>query len=139
MFWKKRQMAAAPVAVGQTVAAPAGVTPTVTKGEVPLQPKAEKLSGPKEIPDPVGRYLVVDKRRDPDWVWKLKVVVRQSPKGKKVFDVRVFDETQVRQEGVKIKDWTTLDEHPDLILYEGWFDKNSMRAQLEEKKTAQPE
>jgi hypothetical protein len=52
------------------------------------------------------------------------------------FDVRVFDEAQVAQKKVKVKDWTTFDEHPDLILYEGWFDKDSMRAELEEKKIA---
>jgi len=43
----------------------------------------------------------------------------------------------VVQKKVKIKDWTTFDEHPDLILYESWFDKESMRVELEEKKTAQ--
>jgi len=93
--------------------------------------KGEKLPGPKDIAELAGRYLVVEKKRDPDWVWKLKSVVRQRPEGKKKFDVRVFDEAQAAQKRVKVKDWTTLDEHPDLILYEGWFDKESMKAQLE--------
>jgi len=99
--------------------------------EEPPRPKAEKLPKPKDIPDLVGRHLVVEMGKDPDWVWKLKSVVRQRPEGKKKFDVRVFDEAQAAQKGVKVKDWTTLDEHPDLILYEGWFDKESMKAQLE--------
>ena len=103
--------------------------------EKPPQPKVEKLPGPKEIPELAGRYLVVQKKRDPDWVWKLRAVVRKSPKGKKVFDVRVFDDAQVAQKGVRINDWTTFDEHPDLILYEGWFDKESMGAELEERRT----
>jgi hypothetical protein len=80
-----------------------------------------KLPGPKEIPELAGRYMVVQEKKDPDWVWKLKGVVR--PAGKKAFYCRVFDEAQVVQAGVKVKDWTSLDDHPDLILWEGHFDK----------------
>jgi len=39
MFWKKKQVAAA-------------------KAEVPALPKAEKLPGPQEIQELVGRHLV---------------------------------------------------------------------------------
>jgi hypothetical protein len=35
---------------------------------------------------------------------------------------------------VTVKDYTSLDGHPELILYEGWFDKKSMKVQIEEKK-----
>jgi len=93
--------------------------------------KGEKLPGPKDIAELAGRYLVVEMGKDPDWVWKLKSVVRQRPEGKKKFDVRVFDEAQAAAKKVTVKDYTSLDEHPDLILYEGWFDKESMKAQLE--------
>ena len=120
MFWKKKQVA-----------------PPTAKVEAQPKAKVEKLPGPKEIPELVGRYMVVQDKKDPDWVWKLKAVVRNNPRGKKVFDVRVFDEAQVAQKGVKVKDWATFDEHPDLILYEGWFDKESMQVELEEKKTAE--
>lgn len=137
MFWKKKPVATVPAGVVSTGAAPAGVTPPVTKVEAPAKPKAEKLPGPREIPELVGRYLVVAKKREPDWVWRLKAVVRKNPgRGKKVLDVRVFDEAQAAQQHVKVKDWTTFDEHPDLILYEGWFDKDTMQAELAEKKTA---
>lgn len=121
MFWKRKQIAATPVAV----------KPPEAKAEQPL-PKPEKFPGPQGMPDAVGRYLVVQMRKDPDWVWRLKVVVRKSAKGKKAFDVRVFDAAAARQ--VRVKDYTFLDEHPDLILYEGWFDKESTEAELEEKK-----
>ena len=114
MFWKKKQVATAPV---------------------PPKQKIEKLPGPQDIPELVGRHLVVVKKRDPDWVWHLKAVVRKNPgRGKKAFDVRVFDEAQVAQKKARIEDWTTLDQHPDLILYEGWFDRESMRVEVEEKK-----
>jgi len=140
MFWKKKQIAGAPVAASGTTAAPGGVIPPLTQAAVLPKQKIEKLPGPQDIPEIVGRHLIVAKDRDPDWVWHLKAVVRKNPsRGKKAFDVRVFDEAQVAQKKVKIKDWATFDEHPDLILYEGWFDKQSMQAELEEIKIAHPE
>lgn len=105
------------------------------KPEEVKKEKAEKLPGPKEIPELAGRYLVVQLKKNPDWVWRLRGVVRPNPaKGKKAFDVRVFDEAQVAAKKVKVKDYNTFDEHPGLILFEGWFDKESMRAELVEKK-----
>ena len=68
----------------------------------PQQPNAEKLPGPKEIPELAGRTLGVDHKKTPDWVWSLKGVTRHSPKGKKVFEVRVFDEGQAAQKKVKV-------------------------------------
>jgi len=35
---------------------------------------------------------------------------------------------------VTVKDYTSLDAHPELILYEGWFDKKFMKVQVEEEK-----
>lgn len=31
-----------------------------------------KLPGPKGIPEPAGRYMVVEEKKDPNWVWNLK-------------------------------------------------------------------
>jgi len=112
MFWKKK---------------PAGE---------PSKPKAEKLPGPKDIPQAVGGYLVTQLKQNPDWVWTLKTVVRPRPDGKDRFDFRVFDQAQVAAKKVTVKDYNSLDEHPNLILYEGWFDKKSMRVEIEDKKAA---
>jgi hypothetical protein len=68
--------------------------------------------------------MVVEEKKNPDWVWKLKGVVRPAGK-EKTFYCRVFDETQTAKAGVKVKDWTSLDDHPDLILWEGYFDKET--------------
>jgi hypothetical protein len=103
------------------------------KGE-PSKPKMQKLPRPKDIPEPVGRYLVVNLGKDPDWVWRLKGVVRPRQESKDSFDVRVFDEVKTAQGRVTVKDYTSLDGHPECILYEGWFDKKSMKVQIEEKK-----
>jgi hypothetical protein len=83
-----------------------------------------KFPGPKGIPGLVGSYMVVQMKKDPDWVWQLKGVVRPAGK-KKTFYCRVFSDAQVAQAGVNVKDWTSLDGHPELILWEGYFDKQT--------------
>ncbi|MBI2853552.1 MAG: hypothetical protein HYX87_01350 [Chloroflexi bacterium] len=85
---------------------------------------SDGLPGPKDIPELVGRHMVVEENKDPDWVWKLKGVVRPADK-KKAFYCRVFDDSRAATSGVKIRDWTSLDEHPELILWEGYFDKEA--------------
>ena len=84
----------------------------------------ERLPGPKGRPGPVGSYMVVQMKKDPDWVWQLKGVVRPAGK-KKTFYCRIFSDAQVAQAGLKVKDWTSLDGHPELILWEGYFDKQT--------------
>ena len=89
-----------------------------------------RLSGPGELPQLVGAHLVVQEKKDPDWVWKLKGVVRPTGK-KKAFYCRVFNETEAAQAGVKVKDWNSLNEHSALILWEGYFDRetNTVRSE----------
>jgi len=67
-------------------------------------------------------------------VWGLQSVVRPRSDVKDRFDVRVFDQIQTTKNKVTVVDYTTFDEHPQLILYEGWFDKHTMNARIEEKK-----
>ena len=74
--------------------------------------------------------MVLEEKKGPDWVWSLKQVVRPTEK-KKAFYCRIFSEGQATQAGVRVKDWTSLDDHPDLILWEGYFD--------EETNTVRPE
>jgi len=61
-------------------------------------------------------------------------VVRQRTDGKHRFDFRVFNGNQVAASKVKINDYTSFDNHPELVLYEGWFDKVSMEVHFEKKK-----
>ncbi len=96
--------------------------------------KVQKLPKPKDIPEPVGRYLIVELGQNPDWVWHLKGVVRPRQEEKDRYDVRVFDERKGVEKNVMVKDYTSLDEYPELILYEGWFDKGSYTVHIEEKK-----
>ena len=97
-----------------------------------------RLPGPKRIPVYVGRHLVVKENKDSNWVWHLKGVVRPTEK-KSTFYCRVFDEAKAAQAGVKVKDWSSLDEHLDLILWEGYFDKGTHAARTEKfEKSAAP-
>ena len=92
-----------------------------------------KLSGPKEIPGPVQNYLVAETKMDPDLVKLLRAVERKSPTGA-TFNIRVFDESEAKARKVEVKDYTSLDACPDLILYEGWFDEGVKQVKLEERK-----
>ena len=114
MFWKKR---------------------TVTE-EAPT-PKASKLLGPIQIPALVAKYLVSDYKMDPDLVPLLKAVVHKHANGEKALDIRIFDEAEAMVKNVQVKDYTTLDKYPGLIMYQGWFDAESKRVKLEEKKALQ--
>ena len=88
------------------------------------------LPRPKTIPEWAGRYMVVQAKANPDWVWKLKGVTRPASQPK-VSYCRVFDDVQVSEAGLKVKDWTSLDGHPELILWEGRFDKGTNTAREE--------
>ncbi len=91
----------------------------------------EKLSGPKEVPELVGRYMVLQMKKDPDWVWKsVKGVVRQAGT-KKAFYCRCVEDSQATQAGLKVKDWASLDTHPELIIWEGYFDKGTLEVRPE--------
>ena len=114
MFWKKKP-----------------VTEEQAKAQ---KPKVEKLAGPKPIPGVVGKHLIAEFKMDPDLVGIFKAVIRKSPKAERAFDCRIFDGSEAEASEVQIKDYTSLDEHPDLILYEGWFDEESKQVELQEKK-----
>jgi hypothetical protein len=90
------------------------------------------LPGPKGVPNPVGRDIVTKLGGNPEQVWNnFKAVIRPKEGGKDTFEVRVFDGAQAGSKKISVKDYNSLTEHPELILYEGWFNK---RAQAEIKK-----
>ena len=105
------------------------------EGNMPSENKESKLPRPKAIPDPVGRHLVVKLKKDPDWVWKLESVAMPRPETKSAFSIRVFDTNQTSSKNVVVKDYHSLDAHPELILFEGWYDKVSMKVEIAAKET----
>jgi len=93
--------------------------------------KTQKLEKPKDLPNDVGYHLVVEKGLDPDWVWKLKCAKRLRENSKSTFDIRIFSSETASQHGVQIRDYTSLDNHADLIIFAGSYDKNTGSVQLE--------
>ena len=96
--------------------------------------KKEKnaLPGPKDAPGPVGRDIVTKLGGNPDHVWNsFKAVIRPREGEKDTFEVRVFDGAKAASKKITVKDYNSLTEYPELILYEGWFNKH---AQAEIKK-----
>lgn len=87
--------------------------------------KVAKLPKPKELPDQVGLYLVTQLRENPDWVWKLRYVVRPKHEEKHVLEMRIFSPSDADQKGHSVLDYYSLDVYPDLILFTGFFDKKS--------------
>lgn len=96
----------------------------------PGAPKAKKLPRPKELPSGIGRFLVVDLGLEPDWVWNLKAVSAPREENRKQLNIRVFDEGQASARKVYVKNYTTLDDHPELILFEGWYDKEDWKIDI---------
>ncbi len=100
----------------------------------------EKLSKPVELPGPVGRDIVVLLKKDPDWAWKLKCVERLRAGEAHLFDVRIYSPSLASDMQVQVKNFHSLDDHPELILFQGWYNNKTMKAQIEEvpKSTPKP-
>jgi len=71
---------------------------------------------------------------DPDLVKLLRAVIYKKDIKESILNIRIFDESEAVAKKLKVKDYNYLDEHPDLIIYEGWFDEKSKQVKLEEKK-----
>jgi hypothetical protein len=48
-----------------------------------------------------------------------------------ICDVRVFDELLTTVNKVHVKNFNSLDDYPDMILFEGWLNKDDGVALLE--------
>ena len=89
-----------------------------------LNPKSSKLPKPKDLPERVGIYMVTQLKLDPDWVWSLKGVVRPTTE-KHIFDLRIFDPKEAVVSDVVITDYDALDRNPEMILFDGSFNKST--------------
>lgn len=99
---------------------------------------SKKLPSPKTIAEPVGRHLVVALKQNPDWVWNLSSALRPRAEDENMFDFRVFDEKAAGSQNIRVKDFNTLTEHPDLILFEGVFNKKTFQVSVIEKQKVSP-
>ena len=86
-----------------------------------------KEAKPKELPQAIGRHMVVDLGMDPDWVWALKIVTKEKSGEKGILEFRIYDPSAAT---AKITGFSSLDSRPDLILYDGWYEKNGNGKEL---------
>ena len=92
-----------------------------------------KLPGPKELPQQVGRQLVVTMREDPDWVWNLRSVSKPREGDANTLDIRIYSPAAVVEAGITVRNYHSLDDHGDLILFEGYYGKKTPVAHLEKR------
>jgi hypothetical protein len=85
--------------------------------------QTKRLPGPKGIPDPVGRYLVTQENMSPNLVWTLMAVMIPRSDEKDVIDVRVYDSNKAAHNSVIVKNYHSLDDHPALVIFDGWYNK----------------
>lgn len=90
----------------------------------------EKLSSPKDILQPIGQSLVINHKLEPDWVWNLKTVTRSYTNDLNHVEFRVYDVHETSGRGVVVKNYNSLEDHQDLILYSGWMDKKTKYLEL---------
>jgi hypothetical protein len=87
---------------------------------------AEKnLFKAKRLPAAAARYLVVQLGHNPAWVKRLKCAVRLKEGENNIYELRVFDGLLATKTGVRVENYHSLDSYPELIIYEGWIDKNA--------------
>jgi hypothetical protein len=70
---------------------------------------------------------------EPALVKLLKAVALKSATKETGLNIRIFDDSEAIAKKVQVNDYTSLDERPDLIIYDGWFDEGSKQVKLEEK------
>jgi hypothetical protein len=103
------------------------------KKSVNKESKKEKLPGPQAIPGLVQKHLVAESKMDPDLVKLLRAVMLKNSNEEKAFHIRIFDGSEALAKKVQVKNYTSLDEYPDLIIYEGQLNERLKQVKLEEK------
>jgi hypothetical protein len=88
-----------------------------------------RVGGPTGIPAFIGKRMVVELQHLPapeNWVRYLMVIRQQNGKPN-TYDLRVIDEFQINNKNNKIvvSGYDFLDDHPELIKMEGWFNSRS--------------
>ena len=95
--------------------------------------------GPKDIPGWVYMYLVTTLKVPPENLVGLRSVQKVGFwDGKLVTFVRIYD-PRASEQTLQVKDFTSLDLYPELILYEGYWEKVTDRVFLERRAAPKPQ
>jgi hypothetical protein len=90
----------------------------------------ETHSRPKDVPDIVGRKLTIHLGKGPDWIWNLKAVARSRPDMHDVYDIRIFNAADAALKHATIRNFYSLNTHPELIIFEGTYDKKENKVEI---------
>ena len=95
--------------------------------------------GPRDIPPAVNIYLLTTLKVP----WSNLIGLRSVQKvgfwdGKPVTFIRIYNPL-ASEEASQVKDFTSLDQHQELILYEGYWEKDSNYVFMECKKEPKPQ
>jgi len=93
--------------------------------------KKQGFEKPRELPEEVGRHLVVQQGADPDWVWSLKCLRSPKENSSSQFNIRIFSPETMAQHNVKVTNYASLEEHMDLVIFVGWYDKKTQNVQID--------
>jgi len=77
------------------------------------------------MPQAVGSYLVTNANMSPDLVWNLKTVTIPRSDDGNVIDIRVYNNNETESKGVKVINYHSLDGHPALVIFDGWYNKGT--------------
>jgi hypothetical protein len=71
--------------------------------------------------------------RSPDGNSRFSGLAVPNPFCRKInaHDIRIFSQQTADQKGVSVKNYTSLDTHPELVLYEGYYNKQSREVHIE--------
>jgi hypothetical protein len=98
--------------------------------------KEEKALRPQEINGKLARLIGEEwgkiRQSGDHWV-KYLAVSRPQDGNPDVKDIRVFDEWSATQKNLKVIDYASLDNAPDLVLMEGWYDTKSGKGDIKAK------
>jgi hypothetical protein len=92
-----------------------------------------KLPGPRDIPEPVKKQLVDSGAIDPDVISFLKAVVKNNEKEARMLDVRIFDPADAEARGIKVNDFNSLNDTPEMIIAEGWLNEATKQSNMQIK------
>ncbi|MFH0913758.1 MAG: hypothetical protein V1849_00520 [Chloroflexota bacterium] len=95
--------------------------------------------GPKDVPQWAYLYLVTVLKEPSDDLTRLLCVQKVGfVDGKPVTFIRIYD-LRTSEEALAVRDFVSLDQHPELILYEGYGERGSDRVHLERRKKPKPQ
>ena len=95
--------------------------------------------GPKDVPWSAHWYLVSTLKVPSESLKGLRSLLKVGFwDGKPVTFIRIYDPLAIEQT-LQVKDFASLDLHPELIIYEGYWEKSANFVFLERREASEPQ